>query len=83
MGLPRKAASGATRPDCSSAAIDAARASRDLWVHEFRNALGNTTIAAEAARSLLERHEEHIDRLMRQIEEGCERCLQLLHTMPR
>jgi len=53
-------------------------------VHEFRNALGNITIAASAAKSELAEHQyPQASVLMRQIEEGCERCLSLLRTMPR
>jgi len=54
------------------------------WVHEFRNALGNITIAASAARHELAEHQSpQTQALMRQIENGCDRCLQLLRTMPR
>jgi hypothetical protein len=54
------------------------------WVHEFRNALGNITIAASAARSELAKHQSlQTSALMRQIEKGCDRCLRLLRTMPR
>ena len=54
------------------------------WVHEFRNALGNITIAASAARHELTEHQSlQTPALMRQIENGCDRCLQLLRTMPR
>ena len=57
---------------------------RDEWMHEFRNALGNVTIAASAARcELTDRRPVEAAALMLQIEEGCERCLGLLKTMPR
>lgn len=54
------------------------------WLHDFRNALGNTTIAASAARFALDdKSYADVAASMRHIEEGCERCLQLLRTMPR
>jgi hypothetical protein len=57
---------------------------RDDWMHEFRNALGNITIAASAAKGeLADNQSQQVSVLMRQIEEGCERCLRLLRTMPR
>ncbi len=63
---------------------DASRTERDHWIHDFRNALGNTTIAASAIRGVLEQQRyEQVEMLMRQIEEGCERCMRLLGTMPR
>ena len=56
---------------------------RELWIHEFRNALGNITIATSAVRFELADHQyEHTPASIRLIEEGCERCLRLLHTMP-
>jgi hypothetical protein len=63
---------------------DGLRAERDDWMHEFRNALGNITIAASAAKGeLADQQFQHAASLMRQIEEGCERCLRLLRSMPR
>ncbi len=63
--------------------VGAKRSERDHWSHEFRNALGNTTIAASAVRfEVRAGHYDQVDALMRQIEEGCERCLRLLGTMP-
>jgi hypothetical protein len=60
------------------------RTDRDDWTHEFRNALGNITIAASAAKGeLADNQSQQVSALMRQIEEGCERCLRLLRTMPR
>jgi hypothetical protein len=59
------------------------RSARDNWIHDFRNALGNTTIAASAVRAEIDqRSYQQIDMLMRQIEEGCDRCLRLLSAMP-
>jgi hypothetical protein len=60
------------------------RTERDDWMHEFRNALGNITIAASAAKGeLADDQSQQASALMRQIEEGCERCLRLLSAMPR
>jgi len=60
------------------------RAELDDWMHDFRNALGNVTIAASAAKAELADHpSDQASALMRQIEEGCDRCLRLLRTMPR
>jgi len=58
---------------------------REDWVHEFRNALGNVTIAASAARCELsdDKSGQSAALLMQQIEDGCDRCLRLLGTMPR
>ncbi len=74
-----------SRPhDQPASPIGEARAERDHWVHDFRNALGNTTIAASTVRgAIAERNYQEIDMLMKQIEEGCERCMRLLGTMPR
>jgi hypothetical protein len=59
-------------------------AERDRWTHDFRNALGNTIIAASAVRGVLqEQHYRQVDMLMHQIGESCERCMRLLETMPR
>jgi hypothetical protein len=56
---------------------------RDQWIHDFRNALGNASIAASAARyEIAHGQSGQMDVLMQRIEEGCERCLQLLRTMP-
>ena len=53
------------------------------WLHDFRNALGNTTIAASAARYALDdKSYDDVAISMRQVEEGCERCLRLLRTLP-
>lgn len=63
--------------------VGAKRSERDHWLHEFRNALGNTTMAASAVRFEVHGgHYDQVDALMRQIEEGCERCLHLLGKMP-
>ncbi|HTA66516.1 MAG TPA: hypothetical protein VK753_13540 [Xanthomonadaceae bacterium] len=60
------------------------QAELDDWMHEFRNALGNVTIAASAASAEFADHpSQQASSLMRQIEEGCDRCLRLLKTMPR
>ncbi len=57
---------------------------REIWIHDFRNALGNITIATSAVRCELADHQyEQTSASIRLIEEGCERCLRLLHTMPR
>ncbi len=59
------------------------RSERDTWIHEFRNALGNITIAASAVKSELADHQnEQFAESIRHIEEGCERCLRLLRSMP-
>ena len=56
----------------------------DHWVHEFRNALGNVLMAAGTARiELADNRPESASMLMRRVEEGCDRCLRLLETMPR
>ncbi len=68
----------------SLSASDQSRAALDHWMHDFRNALGTATLAASAVRSEIEPcRNEQVDILMRQIEEGCERCMRLLNTMPR
>lgn len=62
---------------------DDSRTEREHWVHDFRNALGNTTIAASTIRWMLNQQcDEQLDALIRKIEAGCERCLRLLATMP-
>jgi len=72
------------RADPAGHAADSTRTAYENWVHEFRNALGNVTIAASAAKSELAAHPElQASALMRQIEDGCDRCLRLLRTMPR
>ena len=77
------------RAEPNGAALDApaiarSRREREDWIHEFRNALGNITIAASAAKGeLAELQYPQASALMRQIEEGCDRCLNLLRTMPR
>lgn len=56
---------------------------REEWIHDFRNALGNITIAASAASGQFSSQQDPLLRAMLvQIEEGCERCLKLLRTMP-
>ena len=59
------------------------RSERDEWVHDFRNALGNILIAANAASGLLkDQRNTDMAVAMGHIEEGCDRCLRLLRTMP-
>lgn len=85
--VPTPAASAGVESDRVQLAAHAANKSRlayDDWVHEFRNALGNITIAASAAKGeLAELQSVQASALMRQIEEGCDRCLRLLRSMPR
>ena len=55
----------------------------EIWMHEFRNALGTIMVAAGAASSLLtDRGEIEISIAMDRIEDGCNRCLRLLRSMP-
>ncbi|HEY2346640.1 MAG TPA: hypothetical protein VGH80_12315 [Xanthomonadaceae bacterium] len=59
------------------------RLAREEWMHDFRNALGNVTIAASAAASqLVEIPDPVLRAAMAEIEAGCQRCLKLLRTMP-
>ena len=68
----------------TSSVAETSRTERDDWMHDFRNALGNITMAASAAKcELADQQSEQASALMRQIEEGCDRCLRLLRTMPR
>ncbi len=72
----------ASRPARGS---ERANSEREDWIHEFRNALGNVTIAASAARCELtdDKSGQAAALFMQQIEVGCDRCLRLLGTMPR
>lgn len=54
---------------------------RDTWIHEFRNALGNIMIGTSVVKSKLAEQRD-TSASIRHIEEGCERCLRLLGTMP-
>jgi len=53
----------------------------DDWMHDFRNALGTILLGADAAKALFQRNAE-ISLAMGRIEDGCNRCLRLLRTMP-
>jgi len=56
---------------------------REVWMHEFRNALGTILAAAGAANSLLMDHREiEVSIAIGHIEDGCNRCLRLFRTMP-
>jgi len=71
------------RNEASAQTSEPPRSERDEWMHEFRNALGNILIAANAARGLLtDQRNADIETAMGHIEDGCERCLRLLRTMP-
>jgi hypothetical protein len=66
-----------------SLAVEPERSERDEWMHDFRNALGNILIAANAAKGLLtDQRSAEIAVAMGHIEDGCDRCLRLLRTMP-
>lgn len=83
MGNPAQMPNSApSRPERASERL---YSEREDWIHEFRNALGNVTIAASAARCELsdDKPGQAAAMLMQQIEDGCDRCLRLLGTMPR
>jgi len=56
---------------------------REEWLHDFRNALATILAAADIARIQPRDHRNvEFSRAMGCIEDGCNRCLRLLHTMP-
>ena len=72
-----------SRRSASSGPAEAEHSEREIWMHEFRNALGNIMVAAGAAKSLItDPGEIEISIAMGHIEEGCNRCLRLFRTMP-
>jgi len=74
---------GPGRSENADRSAHGTRTEHEIWLHEFRNALGNITIAASAVKGELAGHQqEQIRASMRHIEEGCDRCLRLLRTMP-
>lgn len=67
----------------SSGLAEAEHSEHEIWMHEFRNALGNIMAAASVARCLLtDRGEGGISTAVDRIEDGCNRCLRLFRTMP-
>jgi len=67
----------------SPAPSAAERTRRDEWTHDFRNALGTVLVAAGVARSLLPyARNAEVTTALGRIDEGCNRCLGLLRTMP-
>lgn len=59
------------------------REAHEEWMHAFRNALGSVTIAAStASRQAEDCPDPSLRELLARIENGCERCLELLRTMP-
>jgi hypothetical protein len=73
----------ARHSDAPLPAPESAACAREEWMHDFRNALGNILIAAGAAKGLLtDQRNAEIAIAMGHIEDGCDRCLRLLRTMP-
>jgi hypothetical protein len=79
---PQSAVADAHRfgsPSC----VEEGRSELDEWVHDFRNALGTILVGADAANALLQvQRNVEISLAMGRIEDGCNRCLRLLRTMP-
>ena len=72
-----------SRRYASPAPVEAEHSEREVWLHEFRNALGTVMVAAGAAKCLItDLGEIEVSIAMGHIEEGCNRCLRLFRTMP-